>query len=72
VIQGKFENFELLLVSIKELPCECYKFIGDDLLSFDSIIKDDGILIEIDAYIVKILDCSTSEEVKWLLIDSDA
>ena len=72
VVQGRFENSELSQVGIKELPVECYKFIGGDLLSFDSIIKEDGTVVEIDAYIVKILDCSTSGEYKWLLIDSEA
>jgi hypothetical protein len=59
-------------VGIKELPVECYRFIGSDLLSFDSIINDEETIIEINSYIVKIVDCSTDGKDRWLLIDSDA
>lgn len=59
-------------MGIKELPFECYKFIGADLLSFDSIINNDGTIIEMNSFIVKIVDCSTDGKHRWLLIDSEA
>lgn len=58
-------------IGIKELSHECYKFVGANLLSFDSLIQVDGTMIESPTFFNKVIDCSIGEKSRWLLIGDD-